>query len=112
MTVIGTGSEKICPFMSGRPISVNVPGVVKSPGAQGVTTMMVGCQKEKCELWDGEFCSLSTKRLDTVMGNVALGLTDVSDALKPFDTPLKGGPMTRLAESIEKLVEQLIKRKV
>lgn len=106
------GNEKICPFMSGRPIAVAMPNIVQSQGAQAVSTMMVACAKEKCALWDGQFCSLSTKRLDTVLGNVALGLTNVADGLEPFDAPLSGSPTTRLVEAIESLIEILRDRKV
>lgn len=112
MNVALPENQKICPFMSGRPVSVNLPGVIKNPGGQGVSTMMVGCSREKCELWDGHFCSLSTKRLDEVLGNVAVGLTDVAEALKPFEAPLNGGPITRLVEVLGKLVDQLGRGKV
>lgn len=104
-------NEKICPFMSGRPIALAMPKLVEHQNAQAVTAMMVPCAREKCELWDGQFCSLSTKRLDTVLGNVALGLTDVSDGLKPFDAPLSGSPATRLVEAIDRLIDILTKRK-
>lgn len=105
------GDQKICPFMSGRPIAVAMPNIVQSQGAQAVSTMMVACAKEKCALWDGQFCSLSTKRLDTVLGNVALGLTDVADGLRPFDAPSSGSPTTHLVEAIEGLIEMLRDRK-
>lgn len=112
MSVVNmSADQKICPFMSGQPITIKVAGVVEHQGAQAVSTMMVSCAKEKCALWDGQFCSLSTKRLDTVLGNVALGLTDVADGLKPFDAPLTGSPMTRMVEAIDRLIEILTKRK-
>lgn len=112
MNLVNTSADqKICPFMSGRPIAVAMPSIVEHQGAQAVSTMMVPCAKEKCALWDGQFCSLSTKRLDAVLGNVAVGLVDVADGLKPFDAPLSGSPMTHLVEAIENLIRILRDRK-
>lgn len=112
MSLVNTSADqKICPFMSGRPITIKVAGVVDHPGSQGVSTMMVPCAKEKCALWGKESCSLGSGRLATVLGNVAVGLTDVAAGLKPFDAPLSGSPTTRLVDAIDRLIDILTKRK-
>lgn len=113
MNVVNTSADqKICPFMSGRPITIKVAGVVDHPGAQGVSTMMIPCAKEKCALWNDEFCSMSTRPVDTVLGNIALGLTDVANGLKAFDAPSTGSPTTHLVNAIDRLIEILRERKL
>lgn len=105
MTAInGFGTEKVCPFMSGQPVAVTVPKVIEHQNAQGVTTMMVSCVKQKCGLWGFDCCSLKQESLTSVLGNIAVGLVDVADGLKPFDAPLTGSPTTRLVEAIDRLV--------
>lgn len=108
MSLVNTSADqKICPFMSGRPIAVAMPNIVESQGAQAVSTMMVPCAKEKCALWAAGSCSLSQGPLATVVGNVAVGLTDVAAGLEPFNAPLSGSPMTHLVEAIENLIKIL-----
>lgn len=112
MNLVNTSADQnICPFMSGRPITIKVAGVVDHPGAQGVSTMMIPCAKEKCALWAADSCSLGQGPLTMALGNVALGLTDVSDGLKVFDAPSTGSPTTHLVEAIERLIDILGDRK-
>lgn len=104
-------TPKICPFMSGHAITMNVPGILDHKDAQAVTAMMVPCAREKCELWKKDLCSLGPETFTAVLGNVAVGLCDVADGLKPFDAPLTGSPMTHLVKAIENLIDILRDRK-
>lgn len=112
MSVIDTPeNEKICPFMSGRPVPVAVPGIVEQPGAQAFTVTKISCSKDKCALWVNDSCSLGQASLTAVVSNVAVGLVEVADGLALFNPPSSGSPTTRLVEAIEGLIETLRDRK-
>jgi len=113
MSLVNTpANQKICPFMSGRPIAVAVPQVIEHQNAQAVSTMMVACAKEKCALWCVDSCcSLELGGMAQVFGKIAVGLVDVAAGLKPFDAPLSGSPTTHLVEAIESLIVILRDRK-
>jgi hypothetical protein len=103
-------NDKLCPFMSGRPLMFRVEGVVTGAPTQGVTPMVVPCAQGKCALWYEGACSF--KANIEVWGNIALGLTDVARGLEVFEPPSIGeSPTTRLIEAINRLVEILTKRK-
>jgi len=97
----------ICPFMSGQLAPVAGPGGIVQQGQITVSSVNLPCLGEKCQLWSANSCSFTRIcALAAQIDNVAFRLSDIGDSLTNLEPPKHGpGPIVRIADALEKLIE-------
>lgn len=106
----------VCPFMSGQVVPVSGGAIVRGTQEIQMSPVHVPCLGNRCQLWDGSRCSRAVsepmvdiaryKSLADVIGNLAVEAGDMANSLRSLVPPSTGGPITRLCDLLEKLIQQ------